>query len=120
MSVETLDEYLNSITDEQATLIVLQNHYENLITNIDNAKYGWGNGKNKKELIMPFIEFISQSCSYLPKEDIDKFKQTCLKELNAKFYTDEKEILNAFNKILTQANSYYKQYGYFDNTLWLK
>ena len=120
MSVETLSNYFNNIADNEATLVVFEKHYRQLIKNIDSENYGWGKGKDKKALIMPLVDFVKKSCKHLPKEDIDNFKQTCMKELDAKFYTDEKEILNAFNKILTQANSYYKQNGYFDNTLWLK
>lgn len=120
MTPQTLNNFLNSITDNQAALVTLGKYHRKLITDIDKAKSGWGNGKDKKALIMPLVDFITKACWYLPKEDIEEFRQRCLKELDAKFYTDEKEIRIAFGNILREANKYYKKYGYFDHSLWLE
>ena len=118
-SVKILNDYLNGITDNQATLVTLEKHYEKLITDIYNQKYNWENRNEKKELIMSLVNFVSK-VSALPEKYVSEFEQTCIKELNTIFYTDKDEILKAFKSILSKTNSYYQEHKYFDYSLWLE
>lgn len=120
MTPEILTNYLDNITDVQATLVTLEEHCEELITNIDQAEYGWGNRRNKKALILPLVDFVSKACEHLSQDDINEFRMRCMKELDATFYTNQKEIIKAFKKILEEANYCYKNSNYFDYTQWLQ
>lgn len=53
-----------------------------------------GNRNRKKNLIEPVISALAEKATEVgvPKELISEFKNKCLKELNAFFYTDEKVI----------------------------
>lgn len=81
-----------------------------IINCFDLIKHGWGNGKEKKELIAPLVD---DYCEYAAKkgveEDIIKnVKTACYKELDALLYTDEKVIIEKlqilFDKIKEKDN----------------
>ena len=113
MTPKFIHDYLHSISDKRAFLLCLEADYEELITKIDTKFRGWGNGNKKRSLIMPFVNFIANAASeyHIDEYLIGKFKVTCKKELNAIFYTDETEIIQAFKSILSKINADYRERG---------
>lgn len=69
---------------------VLNNSDSDLTLKLDKYKSGWGNGKDKKALIEPIINALTESAKEkgIHANTIDSFKNTCMKELNATFYTN--------------------------------
>lgn len=86
---ELVDE--NNIKD----LFVYKNVIYLLITVCDRLKSGWGNGKEKKALIAPFVDAYckyAKKCN-VPEDIIKDVKTSCYKELDAMFYTNQKIII---------------------------
>ena len=71
---------------------------------LDKYKSGWGNGKEKKELISPIINALAEKAKEVEINTniINEFKTKCFKELDAVLYTDEKVIKSEVKKILQQ------------------
>ena len=114
MTVTKIQSFLNNNTSSKAMLVTLENNISSLIKDIDNATYGWGNGKNKKELIIPLINYIKNQAnlSHISNEAVSNFEKICYKELNAHLYTDETRIITAFKDILHNLNKNYHERGY--------
>jgi hypothetical protein len=81
---------------------VFEKYGFDIISRLDKAAYGFGNGGVKKALMTPIINAITEKAQGvgIQKEVIDKFNQTCQKELNAWFYTDEKIIQSEVEKMV--------------------
>lgn len=82
-------------------VLLLLNIKPDFIGYLDNYKSGWGQGKEKKALIMPIINALIQKAEEeeISNEIIANFKNKCLKELDAKFYTNEKVIIQEIDKL---------------------
>jgi len=104
------DEYMknNNSSNEPNTkdinkdnVLLLLDIKPNFIEYLDKSKSGWGNGKKKKALIMPIITALIQKAEEqeISPKVIEDFKNQCLKELDAKFYTDEKVIIQEVDKL---------------------
>lgn len=83
-----------------------------IINCFDLIKHGWGNGKEKKELIAPLVDAY---CEYAAKkgveEDIIKdVKTACYKELDALLYTDEDVIVEKLQMLFDKIKE--KTIGY--------
>lgn len=80
-----------------------------VITALDKYKSGWGNGKAKKELIMPLVNALCLKAEDrgIDEEVITQTKNICEKELDAIVYTNEKTIIKAledlYDKILSHS-----------------
>ena len=74
---------------------------DSIISNLDYYKSGWGNSKAKKELIAPLVDKLCAKARQVgvPSKLIQETKDTCYKELDATFYTDEKVIISALEKL---------------------
>jgi len=74
---------------------------------LDNYKSGWGNGKEKKDLIQPIINALAEKAKEtgIDNSAIDNFKNKCNKELDAIFYTDEKVIQSEVEKMVNLIKS---------------
>lgn len=74
---------------------------DSIISLLDVYKSGWGNGKAKKELIAPLVDKLCAKARQVgvPSKLIQETKNTCYKELDATFYTDEKVIISALEKL---------------------
>ena len=80
------------------------------ITTLDKAEYGWGRGKAKKALIKPLVDNIITALKDLlgnyyddkGYEYCEKIRDDIMKELDAHFYTNEKNIIVFFNMLLEQ------------------
>ena len=96
-----LQSYLTQSNDAK-TINYLKFNISDLITKIDNTEWGWGKGKNKKELMTPLIDYVISQAewNHVDENEINEFKEKCYKELDAWFYTDEKKIIEAFDSIL--------------------
>lgn len=110
----TLENYLDNIKIDSSFINILINEAETLITHMDNSCYGWGKGKNKKELITPLINYIVKvaKLSNCKSNDINNFKKSCQKELEATFYTNEKTIISAVKSILEKIKGKYETNSY--------
>ena len=75
-------------------VILLLEIKPDFIVFLDKYKSGWGNGKEKKALIEPIINALAEKAKEkkIDSKTIDDFKNKCIKELDATFYTDEKVI----------------------------
>lgn len=72
-----------------------------VIKSIDKYKSGWGNGKDKKALILPIVNKLcakAKSCN-VSQSIIDDVKNKCIKELDATFYTNENVIISALQQL---------------------
>lgn len=80
----------------------LKENCHKIIAEIDNAEWGWGHGKDKKDLIMPLIQYIEEQAidKKISVNEIQEFKDKCLNELDAIFYTNENRIIDACQNIL--------------------
>ena len=70
---------------------VLKKADSQLVLTLDEYRSGWGSGKEKRELIEPIINAISERAAEIgvDKGKIEQFKKTCIdQELNALFYTN--------------------------------
>ncbi len=97
--------------EERTTFInFIKNNLESLITTLDKAEYGWGRGKAKKALIKPLVDNIITALKDLHGnyydekgyEYCEKIRDDIMKELDAHFYTNEKNIIVFFNMLLEQ------------------
>ena len=76
-----------------------------IIDDLDKYKWGWGNGKAKKELIMPIITALALRAQEAGI-DSKEFKEICIRELDATFYTKEniiKEQIKAMYERIIQS-----------------
>ena len=88
-------------SSDKDIIVEVLNAKPNLIKKLDEYQSGWGSGKRKTELIQPIINALSEKAKEVgvSKQEIETFKNKCLKELNAVFHTDEKIIISEVNKM---------------------
>jgi len=112
--LETLKNYLDNIKINSSVIDILLKEADTLINDIDNECYGWGNGKNKKELMSPLIDYVINiaKLGYCKSDDINNFQKICNEELDATFYTDEKNIISAFKTMLEKIKDQYGHNSY--------
>ena len=81
---------------------IIKDDYKKIISKMDKITWGWGYGKDKKAMIKPFVDSVAKTAQmYLIDEnEIETFKNSCYKELDATFYTNEKKIIEAFGIII--------------------
>ncbi|MBR1775842.1 hypothetical protein IJ750_02045 [bacterium] len=98
--------------DESYVLMMLYDNISSIITKIDKSEWGWGKGKNKKELISVLIEYVAEKAKEIgiKGSKIYEFEQKCKKELDTIFYIDEKVIISAFKSILKDLNNVISHY----------
>lgn len=110
----TLTKFLNNIKINSSMIDVLINQSETLISDIDKSCYGIGEGQNKKNLILPLVDYIKKlaNLSGCEQAKVNEFETKVLKELNAIFYTDEKKIISSFKNILKELKSKYDLNSY--------
>ena len=108
--LEILKNYFNNITINSSVIDILLNEAERLIKDIDKECYGWGQGKNKKDLMTPLVDYVLNTAKLCccKKDDINNFQKICNEELNAIFYTDEKNIISAFKTMLEKIKAQYE------------
>lgn len=90
----------------------LTRYYPNqVITHLDGLSL---KSENKHKLIDPLIDAVIEQAKYfeIDEQSITTFRETCNKEMDAFFYTDEKVIIQAFNKINKMIEE--KKNEYFD------
>ncbi len=109
---EQQEQFINNLTDSQKYLY-MSDCAENIICGIDYKQSGWKkeNIERKKALIEPFIESVineAQKCNINQKE-IEKFREICNKELNAKIYTNPRTIIEAVENIINLINEFYEE-----------
>lgn len=101
--IEDVKKYINNFSDLQR-YIIMKNYAETYISKLDHRTMGWSSEKiqNKKDVIQPFIDSaIKHAKLYgISDKDINEFKNACAKELNAKFYTNQSKIIEAFEKFI--------------------
>ena len=98
-----LKSYINGFSDLQR-YIIMKNYANKYINELDYRYMGWSseNIQNKKDVIQPFIDSsIKHAKLYgISDKDINEFKNACAKELNAKFYTNQSKIIEAFEEFI--------------------
>lgn len=101
-----LTKYLTEYDDKSKLNKLLAEKSGDIIKKMDDAEWGWGKGKAKAELMQPLVEYVSSQAhsNNIALNDIANFEEACRKELNATFYTDEDEIIKAFDEILGKIN----------------
>lgn len=99
----------NFIEEKAIFIDFIKNNSESLITTLNKAEYGWGRGKAKKALIKPLVDNIIVALKKYPdhysKHNCKYYEQLqadIIKELDAFFYTNEKNIIVAFNKLIVE------------------
>ena len=101
--IEDVKKYINNFSDLQR-YIIMKNYAETYISKLDHRTMGWSSEKiqDKKDIIQPFIDSaIKHAKLYgISDKDINEFKNACAKELNAKFYTNQSKIIEAFEKFI--------------------
>ncbi len=104
--LKQLNSFLNS-SDEQKINQLLREKSTDIINEIDQAEYGLGRGKDKKELIRVLINYISKQCQKkgIDQNTINSFRKNCLKELDAILYTNEKTIIYEINRMLDKIDN---------------
>ena len=98
---EELVHNLECINSSNVFKILDRDTLYRLIDKMDWMAWGWGNGKEKKELIKPIVDII---CEYaiLNGKDADivvNNRLACYTELNALFYTNHWKIINKLNEL---------------------
>ena len=98
-----LEKYLN---DDNSLHIneMLRYKISEVITKMDKAEYGFGHGKNKKELISTLMNYVINQAKEknVNPSIIDKFKEECNNELNSILYVNEKNIIKSFETIIPE------------------
>lgn len=113
-NLKTLENYLNNVKINSSFIDILIDEAETLISNIDKSCYGWGQGENKKELMQPLLKYIVKIArlNNCQPNDIDNFEKNVNKELNATFYTNEKQIISAVKSMLEKIKRQYEGNSY--------
>ena len=103
--IDRINEYLKN-TNHYLTNQMLQHKITDIINLMDNAEYGIGHGKNKKELISTLVKYVSSEAwtKNVDENIINRFKEECYNELDSIFYVNEKNIIEAFETILPELN----------------
>ena len=103
--IDKINEYLKNANHYHINQI-LQYKITDIITLMDNAEFGLGHGKNKKELISALVEYVRNEAwqKNVDENIINKFKKECYNELDSVLYVNEKNIINSFKSILLELN----------------
>lgn len=113
-NITLLNNYLQTIENTNAASVILQHHCDTLVKIIDQKHSGFGQGKSKEQLMLPLINYISQLAKEYSNNDyVDPLKQSCIKELDAIFYTNENIIIEKLKKMLDERNEFYNENKYF-------
>ena len=87
---------------DKDTVLKVLDAKPNLIIKLDKYMSGWGSGKNKKEIIIPIINALIEKASEvgIDKNIINDFNNSCVKELDAWFYTNGEVIQREVEKMV--------------------
>ena len=100
---DDLKQYINDLSDLQR-YFMMKHDAKRYIDMLDNRYMGWSseNIQNKKDVIQPFINSTVEHAKLygVSENDINEFKNACTKELNARFYTNQGKIIEAFEKFI--------------------
>ena len=101
------DKYLTALNKlDKDNILPFLGKKPDIILQLDKYKSGIFNHKDKKELITPIINALSEKAKddNIDTKEVEKFKSNCEKELNAVFYTDEQVIQNEVEKLVRKLN----------------
>lgn len=101
------DKYLTALNKlDKDNILPFLGKKPDIILQLDKYKSGIFNRKDKKELITPIINALSEKAKddNIDTKEVEKFKSNCEKELNAVFYTDEQVIQNEVEKLVRKLN----------------
>ena len=83
-------------------VVKLLKTYPGLIRDLDTYKSGWGNGDDKKALIEPVINALTERAreAKIDNNTITQFRKNCMKELDAMFYTNIDVVISEVQNLL--------------------
>ena len=83
-------------------VVKLLKTYPGLIRDLDTYKSGWGNGDDKKTLIEPVINALTERAreAKIDNNTITQFRKNCMKELDAMFYTNIDVVISEVQNLL--------------------
>ena len=99
---ELVQKAVNSINKDNILSFTENEYSENIIKNLDKYKSGWGQGKDKKALILPIINALIEKAEEegIDKKAVENFKKICInQELDAAFYTNSDKITKEVQKM---------------------
>lgn len=100
---KSLQDNMNKITRDNVMPLMEKGSMKNIIKQLDDYKSGWGNGKAKKNLILPLINALAEKAEleHVDKNVIAEFLKICVnQELDAFLYTDADVITEQTKKII--------------------
>lgn len=104
-------QFVDNLTEGQRFLYMSE-FPDKVICGIDTRQLGWNkeNEKRKECLMKPFIESVANEAKRcnIDTAEIEKFKETCYKALNAKFFTRAYEITGTVKQMVKLIEEHYK------------
>lgn len=100
---KSLQNSINLITRDNVVPLMEKCSMKNIIRQLDDYKSGWGNGKAKKDLILPIINALAEKAELenVDKNVIEEFRKICIEqELDAFLYTNADVITEQTERII--------------------